>query len=115
VLFVFCGWVGLRGGHAYQGAPLHRHALYRAMDDIEAAAARRSWLGALAEGFVFQFRIWLWALRNAKQAGTWIVGEGIACLALVGLAIRLSNVTPLFTIYAALMITGSWIFPFVSS
>src|SRR5262249_42017966 len=68
VLLCLIELVGRRSGHAYQAAHLHPHARYPAMDDIEAAAARRSWLGALAEGFVFQFRIWLWALRNAKQA-----------------------------------------------
>ena len=41
------------------------------------AAARRSWLGALAEGVVFQFRIWWWAVRNARHVTAWVFGEGI--------------------------------------
>ena len=91
ILLCLIELLAMRSGHAYQAAHLHHHARYPHPDDIEAAAARRSWLGALAEGFVFQFRIWFWAVRNAKQARAWVVGEGAACVALAVLAAALAS------------------------
>ncbi len=115
VLLCVIELLALRSGHAYQAAHLHHHARYPHADDIEATAARRSWLGALAEGVVFQPRIWLWAARNAKGVRGWVVGEGVACLALAGLAVGLAAVTPAFLVYAALMVTGAWVIPLVTS
>ena len=115
VLLCLVELLALRSGHAYQAAHLHHHARYPHPDDIEAAAARRSWLGALAEGFVFQFRIWFWAVRNAKQARAWVIGEGAACVALAVLAAALLPVTPVPLVYAALMVMGSWVIPLATS
>ena len=39
-----------RIGHAYRVAHLQHHARYPHTDDVEATAARKSWLGALAGG-----------------------------------------------------------------
>lgn len=107
--------LALRSGHAYQAAHLHHHARYPGLDDIEATAARRSWAGALAEGIVFQFRIWLWAVRNASHARWWIVGEGLACLALAVLAVAFVPVTPVPLVYGTLVVMGSWVIPLVTS
>jgi beta-carotene hydroxylase len=105
----------LRSGHAYQAAHLHHHARYPHRDDVEATAAGRSPVWALAEGPLFQLRIWLWALKNARPARAWVVGEGVACLLLAGLAVVLSRVSPALPVYAALVTMGSWVFPLVTS
>jgi beta-carotene hydroxylase len=115
VLLCLTELLGLRSGHAYQAAHLHHHARYPNPDDIEATAARRSLPGALAEGIVFQFRIWLWAARNAKQARGWVIGEGIVCFVFFGLAASSSPLTPVFLVYAVLMVMGSWIIPLVTT
>src|SRR5262245_46466629 len=47
----------MRSGHAYQAVHLHHHARFPHDDDVESTAARRSWLRALAEGPMFQFRL----------------------------------------------------------
>jgi beta-carotene hydroxylase len=107
--------LALRTGHAYQAAHLHHHARFPHPDDIEATAAWRSWVGALAEGLVFPFRIWLWAVRHAGRVRAWVVGEGVACVALLGLAVLLSAVTPVPLVYAGLMLMGSWVIPLVTS
>ena len=107
--------LALRSGHAYQAAHLHHHARFPHTDDIEATAAGETWCRALAEGCVFQFRIWLWALRHAEQARPWIVAEGLACAGLLALAAALCPVTPIFLVYAVLMAMGSWIIPLVTS
>jgi beta-carotene hydroxylase len=115
VLLCLIELLALRSGHAYQAAHLHHHARYPHADDVEGAAAGRSWMGAIAEGFVFQPRIWIWAVRNASQVRTWVVGEGVACVALIVLAAALFPLTPIPLIYVALMVMGSWVIPLATS
>jgi beta-carotene hydroxylase len=115
VLLCVVELLALRSGHAYQAAHLHHHARYPHEDDVEAIAARRSWAGALAEGVVFQLRIWVWAVRNARQARGWVVGEGLACLALYCLAVALYPITPVPLVYAVLMTMGGWVLPLATS
>jgi beta-carotene hydroxylase len=106
--------LAMRSGHAYQAAHLHHHARYPDLDDIEATAARKSFLGAVAEGFLFHIRIWLWALRNAKSRG-WIICEGIACFATISLAVITYPLSPLLPVYVVLMTMGSWSIPLITS
>jgi beta-carotene hydroxylase len=115
VLLCLIELLALRSGHAYQASHLHHHARFPHPDDIESTASRKSWLGALAEGPAFQLRIWLWALRNAPAARPWVVGEGIACLVLLTLAVALCPMTPVPLVYAALVILGSWPIPLITS
>lgn len=115
VLLSLIELLAIRSGHAYQAAHLHHHRHYPSPDDIEATAARRSFVGALAEGLVFQLRIWLWAVRYARRNRAWIICEGIACLVLVSLALLPSSRSCLFLVYVSLMIVGSWIIPVVTS
>ncbi len=105
----------LRSGHAYRAAHLHHHARFPHPDDIEATAARKSWLGAIAEGPAFQLRLWLWAVRHASSARAWIIGEGVACLALGGRTVALWPMTPIPLVYVVLVILGSWPIPLVTS
>ncbi len=111
--------LALRSGHAYQAAHLHHHARFPHTDDIEGAAARRSpgWGAHLAEGFVFQFRIWFWAVRNAK-AGQGRGSSGRARPVSPWrsfLAAAALPVTPVPLVYAALMVMGSWVIPLATS
>ena len=101
--------LAIRSGHAYQAAHLHHHARYPGPDDIEATAARRSFFGAISEGFVFQTRIWLWALRNSGQNQGWIICEGFACFVAMILAVIILPYSPILLVYLSLMKMGSWI------
>ncbi len=107
--------LAIRSGHAYQAAHLHHHAVFPHTDDVEATAAHRSFLGAVFEGFVFQIRIWMWALGNAAQSRTWIICEGIACLLILGIATITYPLSPILPVYVTLMVMGSWIIPLVTS
>ena len=107
--------MSLRSGHAYQLAHLHHHARFPHEDDIEAEAAKMSLLRALWEGVIFQFRIYVWALRNPRGKRGRIVTEGLVVLALVLTAILSLPWTIIPAIYVALMIAGSWIIPLVTS
>jgi beta-carotene hydroxylase len=107
--------IALRSGHAYRAAHLNHHARFPRDDDIEGEAARMSFLRALCEGVVFQFRIYGWALRNPHGSPGWIAGEGVAVLVLLAAAVTAIPFTIVPAVYAALMIAGSWIIPLITS
>jgi len=106
----------LRSGHAYQLAHLHHHAEFPAEDDVEGAAARMSFARALVEGPIYQLRIWPWALRRAPpRERAFILAEGASCTALFAGSALLLPATPVYFVYAALAIMGSWIFPLITA
>ena len=107
--------MALQSGHAYRAAHLHHHARYPQIDDVEATAARKSWLGALAEGVTFHLRIWLWAVRHTSRDRIWIVSEGLACLVLADWTAASWPVIPVFVLYLVLMVMGSWLIPLVTA
>lgn len=107
--------LAVRSGHAYRRAHLHHHARFPAEDDIEGAAARMTWRGALVDGLTLQYRIWWQAARRPRPGRAWVLAEGAACAGLVGGAIALWTITPIGLIYVGLMIAGSWIIPLVTS
>ena len=107
--------LALRSGHAYRLAHLHHHARYPEDDDIEGAAAKMSFLGALREGLTYNLKLFLWALKRKSRDKSWIKFEGAAVVFLIAAAIFLCWWTPMFLIYAALMIAGSWILPLMTS
>ena len=115
VLIALLELLGLRSGHAYRAAHLHHHARFPRHDDVEAAAAHGPWWAALLTAPLHQPRLWWWALRRAKHDRAWIALEGLGCVAfLIGAAVAWP-VTPIPTIYAALVIAGSWTFPLITS
>jgi beta-carotene hydroxylase len=115
VLLCVIELLALRSGHAYRAAHLHHHARFPAADDIEGAAARMTWLGALADGLTLQVRVWWWAVRRRGKERAWVLGEGVGCVALLVGSAALAAVTPVFLVYAALMVAGSWVIPLATS
>lgn len=106
--------ITFRSGHAYRIVHLHHHARFPAADDLEGAAAGMRFWRALVEGIALQPRLWLFALRT-KRDRAWVLGECAAVLLLLGAAIAVIPITPFPAVYAALMIMGSWIFPFITA
>ncbi|QDT25098.1 Fatty acid desaturase [Gimesia panareensis] len=107
--------ISLRSGHAYQAVHLHHHARFPHDDDLEAGASRMSLVGAVLEGFVFQFRIYFWALRHPRHRLNWIIAEGVAVITLILVAFILIPFTILPLVYVCLMIAGSWIIPLITA
>lgn len=107
--------ISLRSGHAYQAAHLNHHARFPGDNDIEAEASRMSLIGALLCGVVFQFQIYVWALRNPHGRRNWIIAEGIAVIAIVIGAIAALPWTVIPVVYVVLMIAGSWTIPLITS
>ncbi len=108
--------LALRSGHAYQMAHLYHHAQFPAEDDVEGASARMPLWRALLEGPIYQLRIWPWALRRATpRERALILAEGASCAAMFVASVLLLRVTPVFFVYAALAVMGSWIFPLITA
>jgi beta-carotene hydroxylase len=108
--------IALRSGHAYRAAHLYHHAQFPAGDDIEAAAAKRTFFGALLDGTTFHLRLYFWALRRARGIERRIIlGEGIAVAVLYLVAIAMVKLSIVPLVYAALMTCGAWITPLVTS
>ena len=106
--------LALRSGHAYRAAHLHHHARFPHSDDIEGAAARKSLIGALADGLTLQERIWFWALRRVGCARGWLIVEGIFALGIVAAAIAVSDVTAVPLVYVVVMLLGHAVLPVVT-
>ncbi len=107
--------LAFRSGHAYRLAHLHHHARFPHDDDIEGAAAKMSFGRTLLEGVIFQPRIVIWALRRKHHLRYLAVIEvALAVGLLIGCLVALKW-TPIFAIYAVLMIMGGWVIPLVTS
>ena len=102
--------ITLRSGHAYRFTHLHHHARFPHDDDVEAEAARMPLPRALLDGFAQQPRLWWHAYKHAPHERGWIVGEGVAIIALIAVSVMWLP----SAVYVALMIAGTWIFPVIT-
>jgi beta-carotene hydroxylase len=107
--------LAFRSGHAYRLAHLHHHARFPYDDDIEGAAAKMSFGRAVLEGVIFQPRIMVWAARRSGRSRPVVILEIALVLGLLAACAGSIVVTPIFAVYAALMIMGSWVIPLVTS
>ena len=107
--------LAFRSGHAYRLAHLHHHARFPHDDDIEGAAAKMSLPRTLLEGVIFQPRIMLWALKRRTRTHPIVLFETCAVILLLAACFISLRWTPIFAVYATLMIMGSWIIPLVTS
>lgn len=107
--------LAFRSGHAYRLAHLHHHARFPHDDDIEGAAARMSFWRTILEGVIFQPRLMYWALRRHSRTHPVVVAEILAAVALLAACIGAARWTPIFAVYAVLMIMGGWVIPLVTS
>jgi beta-carotene hydroxylase len=107
--------LALRSGHAYRLAHLHHHARFPHDDDIEGAAAKMSFVRTILEGVVFQPRMMIWALARHRRSEPVVVVEAVGVIVLLALCVATIRLTPIFAVYAALMIMGSWIIPLITS
>lgn len=105
----------LRSGHAYRASHLNHHAKFPAKDDLEGAAAGMTVLASLLDGLTLQYRIWYHSIKTAKADRQWIYGETIAIIVLIALSLIATQWTFIPFAYCALVIAGTWIFPFVTS
>jgi beta-carotene hydroxylase len=107
--------LAFRAGHAYRLAHLHHHARFPHDDDIEGAAAKMSLVRTLAEGVIFQPKIMTWAIRRHGRQHPIVIVETLLVAAWLSFCFVTLRWTPIFAIYAVLMIMGSWIIPLITS
>lgn len=107
--------LAFRSGHAYRLAHLHHHARFPHDDDVEGAAARMSFGRTIVEGVIFQPRIMVWALRRHSRTHPLIILEVVAAVALLAACVATVRWTPIFAVYAVLMIMGGWVIPLITS
>src|SRR5262245_11429126 len=105
----------VRSDHAYHVVHLTHHDRVPHAAYVDARAARMSLPRALLEGMTFPFRIYAWSLRNPRGRRGWIVGEGLAVLAIVLAAVAALPWTILPAAYVGLMVAGGWTIPLVTS
>jgi beta-carotene hydroxylase len=114
VLLCIIELMTFRSGHAYRVSHLNHHSRFPAADDLEGAAAGMTWWRALLDGLTLQPRLCLFAFRTGRDR-SWIIGEVCVILVLVTASVAAIRWTIAPAIYAALMILGSWLFPFITS
>lgn len=108
--------LSFRSGHAFRATHLQHHARFPDDDDLEGRAAGLPWWRALLDGVAAQPRLWLWALRHSHDpARRWILGEGLAAGALALTCLAVWPWAPVATVYAVVIIAGSWVYPFATS
>ncbi len=107
--------LAFRSGHAYRLAHLHHHARFPHEDDIEGAAAKMSFPRTLLEGIIFQPHIMFWAAVHHRRSHPIVLFEIAMVLGLLTLCFAAIPLTPIYAVYAVLMIMGSWIIPLVTS
>lgn len=105
----------LRSGHAFRLTHLHHHRRFPEHDDIEGAAAHMPWWRALLEGVTLQPRLFVWAWQRARgDERRWMFGEAIFIVAVLAASVWLWPETPVFLVYAALVLTSGWLYPFAT-
>jgi beta-carotene hydroxylase len=107
--------LAFRSGHAYRLVHLHHHARFPHDDDVEGAAAKMSFFRTLGEGMIFQPRIMVWAAKNHGRSHPIVFIEIAIALCLLTLCFATIPKTPIFAVYAVLMIMGSWVIPLATS
>jgi len=106
--------ITFRCGHAYRIVHLYHHAHFPDADDIEGSASRMTWWRALLDGPILQPRLLWFALRSGRDRA-WIVFEAITVMILFAVCVALIPITIIPAAYAALVIAGSWCFPFITA
>ena len=104
-----------RSGHAYRTVHMHHHSHFPEHDDLEGAAAGMSLPRALVYGVTLQYRLWWFALQRPGANRRWVTAEGSAVVVLLLACAGAWRWTHLPAIYAALVIAGSWIYPFATA
>lgn len=107
--------LALRSGHAYRLAHLHHHARFPHDDDIEGAAAKMSFFRTLLEGMIFQPRMMFWAATRHGRSHPIVLLEIGMVVCLIVACFVVIPYTPIFAVYAVLMIMGSWVIPLATS
>lgn len=111
MMLAVIGMLVLESGHAYQITHLQHHRRFPHDDDPEGDPARMSLWRTILEGPIFLFRLWLWAWQRAPGQRGWLLLEVGWFVGFILAGLILWPQTPIFLIYAGLVVGGSWVYP----
>jgi beta-carotene hydroxylase len=102
----------LRSGFAYRRTHLYHHRAFPGKDDIEASIAYGSFWNMLLLSPLHQARLWRWSFREAAWRGKvrLLIEAALAGVFMAFAILTLLN-TPVYLVYAVLVIGGSWFYP----
>lgn len=116
VLLAIIEGLTLRSGHAFRQAHRYHHQRFPHEDDLEGAAAHGSWWRALLRGPLYQPTMWWWAWRRSAGRPVerrWLAAEAAWIMAVLGAGVVLWRTWPSLAVYAGLVVSSSWLYPFV--
>ncbi len=113
VLLALMGGLILESGHTLQATHQVHHRKLHTSADPEGYVDRYGNLRTLGEGLFCKHYLACWVMRNRPNVRRWVIAEGmwaqVAILSGVLLALRF----PVFGVYIAATVMGSWLFPLV--
>lgn len=102
----------LRSGHAFRISHLCHHRHFPDSEDMEGKAAKMPLWRALLEGVGQQTRLFVWAWRRGRSSEKrWMFVEGLWAASFLIAAVLWWPKTPVFLVYAGLVVTSSWLYP----
>jgi beta-carotene hydroxylase len=102
----------LRSGHAFKICHINHHRHFPKLEDIEGASAHKTLIETLLEGPFYIYRLYFWALKNARDKDKrWLYIEGVWFLLFLIIAILNYNSYPYLLLYFILTQLGSWLYP----
>jgi len=108
------GLLALQSGHAVQRTHLAHHRYYPGKEDPEAYLGRLPLWRAVLDGPIYQYRMWAWALRHARDVRTIVIGEAALHVLIVLTAVALLPRTAIPAVYVGLILAGDSVFPALS-
>ena len=113
ILLFLIGGLVLESGHTLQAThQVHHRKLHTAIDP-EGYVDRYGHLRTLGEGPLYKHYLACWVMRNRPHLRPWVVVEALWAQGVIVLALVVGWQIPVFGVYIALTVFGSWIFPYV--
>lgn len=107
------GSIVLESGHTLRETHQVHHRKLHTSIDPEGYVDNYSSLRTLGEGPFYKHYLACWVLRNRPNSRAWVVAEALWAQCSIILGLILGWKLPVFGVYIAATVLGSWIFPYV--
>lgn len=107
------GVLALESGHTLRETHQVHHRKLHTSVDPEGYVDEFSALRTLGEGPLYKHYLACWVVKNRPNSRRWVVAEALLVQAAILSALIFGWRYPAFGIYIALIVFGSWLFPFV--
>lgn len=103
----------LGSGHTIAATHQVHHRKLHTSIDPEGYVDNYSYLRTLGEGPMYKHYLACWAVKNRPKARPWVLAEGLWVNLTILSALVFGWRFPVFGVYIAITVFGSWLFPFV--